>query len=75
MEVFHFFRSHARQTILGIAISWNNVNAYKCLECMINILGETQSKEYAESVFYLMRDIDDAYSVIDCGEKSRANCF
>ena len=35
---------------------------------MINILGETQSKEYAESVFYLMRDIDDACSVIDCGE-------
>ena len=35
---------------------------------MINILGETQSKEYAESVFYLMRDIDDACSAIDCGE-------
>eukprot|EP00944_MAST-04C_sp_MAST-4C-sp1_P001703 g1703.t1 len=68
VEAFHFFRSHARQTILGIAISWNNVNAYKCLECMINILGETQSKEYAESVFYLMRDIDDACSAIDCGE-------
>ncbi len=65
VEAFHFFRSHARETMLLIASSWTNVNAYKCLQSIVSLLNNIESTESAESIFWLLHELDDACNTID----------
>eukprot|EP00943_MAST-04B_sp_MAST-4B-sp1_P001220 g1220.t1 len=68
IEAFSLFRSHARETMFIIASSWDNANVIKCMQVVVSLLNNTNSVELAESVFWLLRDLDDACNTIDGDE-------